>query len=231
MINSVLTQSFVDWELVITDDASTDDTLSIIQNYALNDDRIRYFVLDKNKGASFSRNNSIKYSKGKYLAFLDSDDSWANDKLQMQLQLIKDNPECPLFYSAYHLMNEKSEKAGTQNVPDKIFYEDLLETCSIGCLTAVVNTNVTGKIFMPDLRKRQDFAYWLLILRRHGYALGINRPLASYRIMRNSISSNKFKVINYQWRVYYEFEKLGLGKSIRYMFKWAINGFRKHYLQ
>lgn len=229
MIDSVLYQEYENWELVITDDASTDNTITILEKYSQMDQRIKFYRLNINSGASKARNNSIKNAKGNYLAFLDSDDIWLSNKLSTQVQMAEKFPDCALFYSDYHVINEKGENTSYFKAPTKIDYNDLLKTCSIGCLTAFVNLRKTGKIYMPDLRKRQDFAYWLKILRENNEAIGINKPLAKYRISSNSISSNKVNLIKYQWKVYYVIENLGVLKSLYYMINWAFYGVKKHY--
>ncbi|MGK7389601.1 MAG: glycosyltransferase family 2 protein [Candidatus Cyclobacteriaceae bacterium M2_1C_046] len=230
-IKSVINQSYTDWELLITDDFSTDNTTSIIKKFVENDSRIKLFKLPKNSGPAIARNNSIKNSTGKYLAFLDSDDLWLPHKLLKQIEFINLNPTCALFYSSYNYINSDGEIIAFQGVPEKLTYKDLLKSCSIGCLTAVVNINVTGKIYMPVIKKRQDFALWLKILRTYDYALGLREPLAHYRTGGNSISSNKLKVVKYQWFTYFKIEKLGFIKSIYYMFQWSFRGLKKHYLK
>lgn len=230
MIESVQRQTYQKWELLITDDGSTDNTQIIISNLASQDSRIRLFVLDENSGAAVARNNSIKNAKGNCLAFLDSDDTWEPEKLEKQVEFLGRNPQCPLVYSAYNLIDSTSSFKKRQNVPLKLTYEDLLKSCSIGCLTVMVNIKITGRIAMPLLKKRQDFALWLKILRKHKYALGITESLANYRVGKHSISSNKFKVVKYQWQTYYNVEKLGILKSSYYMIHWALRGFFKHYV-
>lgn len=229
-IESIINQSHQNWELIITDDGSKDKTIEIIKNFAKNDPRIKVFKLEKNSGAAKARNNSIKKSEGKFLAFLDSDDIWSPEKLEMQLSFLKKNPDCPLIYSAYDVINATGEKISTQSVPKMVTYEDTLKSCAIGCLTAMINLEVTGKEYMPDLKRRQDYALWLKILRKYGPAKGTDKVLASYRTGNKSISSNKLKVLKYQWYTYYKVEGLGLVKSIYYMINWAYYGFSKHYL-
>lgn len=228
-ILSVISQTYSNWELLITDDKSTDGTYEKLKKFVARDKRIKVFRLSKNSGPAAARNNSIEKASGRYIAFLDSDDTWQSDKIERQIRIFENNPTCPLVYTGYNIVDQYGKCLKYQNVPDKASYDDLLKSCSIGCLTVVLNLSVTGKVYMPLIKRRQDFALWLKILRKHGMALGMNVPLANYRIGQTSISSNKLKVIKYQWKTYFEIEELGVWRSSYYMFHWAFNGLKKHY--
>ena len=131
-------------------------------------------------------------------------------------------------YSSYDLIDENNNNIGTFITKEIITYEDMLKTCSVGCLTAIYDTKKLGKVYMPNILKRQDYGLWLKILKKIGSTKGILEPLAIYRIRRNSISSNKIKAAQYQWKIYREVEKLNLFQSVYYFIQYAYYGVRKY---
>jgi len=226
-IESVLSQSYENWEMLIVDDNSTDHGVEIIKEYCLKDARIKLICNDTNLGAAKTRNKAIHIAKGRYIAFLDSDDLWKPDKLDKQLKFMQEN-DISFTFSSYDLINENNEDLGEFIVNSKVSYSDLLKTCTIGCLTAIYDTKVLGKVEMPDILRRQDFGLWLRLLKRTDYAYAMNDNLARYRIRNNSISSNKRKAAAYQWKIYREIEKLNIFKSAYYFIHYAYNGIKKY---
>lgn len=226
-INSVLAQTYPNWEMIIVDDCSTDSSIKIIEQYTKTDNRIRLIRLDKNSGPAVARNRAIEEANGRYIAFLDSDDLWLPKKLEKQLAFMESN-NIAFSYSAYDLIDEEGSDLGHFSVPEKQSYKDLLKTCPIGCLTAIYDTKILGKVTMPLILKRQDYGLWLKLLKQIEYAYGLNETLAVYRIRKNSISSNKFKAAQYQWKIYRDVEKLGLFKSVYYFLHYAVNGILKY---
>lgn len=200
-IKSIQKQTFSDWELIVTDDASTDNTCEIIRNLGRNDARIKLKSLSVNSGPAVARNNSISFARGSILAFCDSDDKWHPTKIEKQLDFMK-RCKVPFSYTAYYIINEKNKLEGLKKVPSQTTFNSLLLRNHIGCLTVMLDLKVIGKTYMPPLLKRQDFAYWLLILKKHQLAMGINEPLAYYRIRKSSISRNKLSLLPYNWMVY-----------------------------
>ena len=172
-IKSVISQTYTDWELIIVDDCSLDDTLEIVQSYIVKDSRIQLIQLPQNSGASVARNAAIKASKGRYISFLDSDDLWLPDKLEKQLAFMRSN-YFAFTYTAYDKINVDSQKFGEIGIPDKVSYNDLLKVCSIGCLTVIYDTKYFGKVYMPSIRKRQDLGLWLKLLKKTKYAYGLS---------------------------------------------------------
>lgn len=229
-IESVLKQTYSNWELLITDDVSLDNTVNIIDSYASRDSRIKLFKLKTNSGPAIARNNSLKQSSGSLISFLDSDDTWEPLKLEIQVKFLSENPTCPLSFTSYNIVDKSNVVIRKLKAPKITTYSELLKSCTIGCSTVMINKHVTGNILMPEIKKRQDFALWLSILKKHKFALGIDIILTNYRTGNDSVSSNKFKVIKYQWLTYYKIENLGILKSLYYMFHWAVRGFLKHYL-
>lgn len=200
-IKSIQNQSYTNWELLITDDCSSDNTVSLIKSMQQSDSRIKLFVLDSNRGSGYSRNNSIRMSKGRFIAFCDSDDLWLKEKLETQINFMKEH-KLPFSYSSYNVINESGKIIGQRMCSDSISYTKILINNQIGCLTAIYDREEIGLKFMKNIRKRQDYLLWLEIMREIRFTKGIKSPLANYRIRRNSISSKKLSLIKYNYQVY-----------------------------
>lgn len=227
-ISSVLSQTYQNWEMIIVDDCSTDNTVRIIEEEMEKDSRIRFIQLQKNQGAAVARNTAINYANGRYIAFLDSDDLWEMNKLEVQVSFMNMN-NIPFSYTSYKIINENGEETGkVVNVPEKIDYNQLLKNTIIGCLTVMLDINEFGRVQMPNMRTRQDTALWLSILKQGYSAYGIQQPLAKYRKKSGSISSNKLKMAKQNWKLYREIENLSLVKSIWCFLNYAYNGIKKN---
>lgn len=229
-INSVLKQTYTRWELLITDDCSDDDTVDIVMAYSRNDSRIKLFKNTENSGAGFSRNNSIQNASGRFIAFLDSDDVWKHEKLEKQISFMVDN-NYAFTYTFYRKMSEDGRKLSGIHPILKVDYNNLLKSNVIGCLTAIYDASILGKVYMPNLRKRQDMALWLSILKKIEYAYCLPQELAFYRECINSLSSNKFKALPYQWALYRKHLELPLIKSCYYFSHYAVKAIMKHHLR
>ncbi|EOG9044919.1 glycosyltransferase family 2 protein [Acinetobacter baumannii] len=223
-IQSVLLQTYDDWEMIIVDDCSTDNSVNIINDFVSIDSRIKLIQLQKNSGAAVARNTGIQYAQGRFIAFLDSDDSWNDRKLEKQVHFMLAN-DYAFTYTAYHKVNELDENIGNMYIPNKVNYHQLLKTCIIGCLTAMYDVHKLGKVEFPLIRKRQDFALWLKILKQESFAYGLQEDLASYTVRSDSISANKFKAAQYNWQLYRHIEKLPLLKSCYYFFSLCGKGY------
>ncbi|MBS9782785.1 MAG: glycosyltransferase family 2 protein [Arcobacter sp.] len=216
-IESVLTQTYRDWEMLIVDDVSPDKSNDIIEKYIQKDSRIKLIKLEKNSGPAVARNRAIKEAKGRYIAFLDADDLWKPKKLEKQLNFMKER-DCALVYCSYETMSEEGVLLDRFIKPPlKISYKDLLKSNYIGCLTAIYDTKKIGKVFMPIINKRQDYGLWLKILRKIDFAYGMGESLAIYRIMSKSVSSNKFKLLKYHYILFTKFENMNFMKAIYYL--------------
>ncbi len=211
-IQSILEQTYSNWELLITDDCSDDNTIDIIQKYVKKDSRIKLFCLSKNSGAGVARNNSIREANGRFIAFCDSDDRWLPDKLEKQLVFMKQK-KCALSYSSYYVCVEDKDVSGEIKCKPIIGYKDLVRDGCIGCLSAIYDTDMVGKVFMPVIRKRQDWGLWLLIIKKCQWAYGVEEPLAIYRQRIDSVSSKKFNLIAYNLMVYREVLHFSFFKS------------------
>jgi len=227
-IKSVLEQTHENWEWVIVDDMSIDNSYKIVHAYASKDNRIILLRNRQNLGAALSRNIGIIAATGQFLTFIDSDDLWFPEFIENSLKTVNDL-QCGFVFSSYERWNETmTRKYDTFIVPKKINYTNLLYTCPISCLTAFIDIHKYGKILMPNIKKRQDFALWLEYLKIIPFAVGNKKPLAKYRIRENSLSRRKSKVISYQFNVYYNHQKLGLLKSVFFLVCWAVNGMKKY---
>jgi len=222
-IESVLGQTFQDWEMIIVDDQSPDNANQLIEQYCQQDGRIKLLHLEKNSGAAVARNTAIEAAKGRYIAFLDSDDLWLPDKLEKQVQFMLDQ-DIAFSFSAYEKIDETGNVFGTVGVPKKTGYHDLLKTCSIGCLTAMYDVEKLGKVYMPANTKREDFATWLAILKQVDYAYGMPDVLAQYRVYASQSSAKKAKMAKENWRLYRDIEQLGVFKSAYYFAHYAVRG-------
>ena len=228
-LESVLKQTYKNWELLITNDGSKDNSPKIAEKYAEKDERIKLFN-QINKGSAAARNNSLREAKGKYIVFLDSDDIWENNFLEEQIKFLKEK-NASLVFSSYRRINEEGKKILEPFiVPEKISYKDLLKTCSLTCLTSIYNREKTGIIYFNEELKslRDDYVMWLTMLKKIDFAYGNKKVLASYRIFSNSTTGKKFKVLKPQFLVYYKIEKLGLIRSLYYFINWIFISLKKY---
>jgi len=225
-IASVRKQTYENWELLLVDDCSTDDSIQIIKEEAAGDKRIIFMQLDKNSGAAVARNNALSMARGEYIAFLDSDDIWLPEKLETQLDFMMSN-NISFSFTEYGLIDEKgNELDKLVRVPAEVDYNFLLKNTTIGCLTVMLDKKVFGNIQMPDLRRRQDYALWLALLRTGCKAYGLQKKLALYRVVKGSLSNNKLKSVKYTWEVY-KFEKLGFLKACWCFLNYSVNAVKK----
>ena len=216
-LTSVLNQTHQNLEVLIVDDASTDNTIETVSQFAKKDHRITLEKLEINSGAATARNTAIKKAKGSYISFLDSDDKWLPNKLELQLKLIKEK-DCAVVFSSYYCMNENGVSLNKiVTALPRLNFQKILKCNYIGNLTGMYSVKKLGKLYAPDIRKRQDWALWITAIQKAGTAYGISEPLAVYRERQNSISSNKFKMLTYNFSIYKDFLKYSYIKSTYYM--------------
>ena len=226
-IESVLAQTYDNWELLITDDASTDKSVEIISKYSKNDERINVLVPDEHQGIARTRNMSISRASGRFVAFLDSDDIWYPEKLEKQIKFMLDN-DLAFTYSSYEIIDCQG-KAKNKIVKDTgvMSYKKYLRNTIICCGTVVVDREKTGHFATPIIKTSEDMSLWLSIMRRGFAAYPVPGPLHKYRITPGSASSNKIKASADVWRVYRKLEKLSLLKSSVNFICYAINAVKK----
>ena len=221
-IDSVLAQTYINWEMVIVDDCSQDDTKEVVKGYMEKDSRIRYECLESNSGAAVARTRAMELAEGQYMAFLDSDDIWKPEKLEKQLRFMEDN-NINFSCTEYEQIDEDDNKLGKViKVVKKTDYNRLLLDCPVGNSTVMYNVEKMGKFEVPNIRKRNDDALWLQMLKREKYIIGMPEVLMEYRIRQNSISSNKFNLIKYHWKLYREIEHLNVFRSAFHVCWWIF---------
>ncbi|WP_195939935.1 glycosyltransferase family 2 protein [Romboutsia sp. 1001713B170131_170501_G6] len=226
-IKSIQNQTYKNWELVLVDDCSKDGSADMIKEFQAKDDRIRYIKLEKNSGASVSRNTGIKNAKGRFIAFVDSDDIWQPEKLKIQIEYMLEN-KLGFTFTSYRYMKEDGRLTKkVAKAPKKINYRGLLKNTIIGCSTVVIDKEIVGEFSMPLVRRGQDTATWLQILKTQDYAYGIEKDLVNYRLVGDSLSSNKIKALKRTWNTYRNVEKLSVLKSSYVFCFYVINAIRK----
>ncbi|RKI30435.1 glycosyltransferase family 2 protein [bacterium 1xD8-6] len=220
--DSLQAQTYQNWELIVVDDHSQDNTKKIVEEYMKNDSRIQYHLLDVNSGAAVARTTAMKLAKGSYMAFLDSDDIWTPDKLERQIKWMNDNGYA-FSCTAYEQIGEDDNLLNrTIKTIEKTDYNRLLLDCPVGNSTVVYDVEKMGKFEVPNIRKRNDYALWLQMLKKEKYIWGMPDVLMKYRIRQNSISSNKFKLLKYHWTLYREIEHLSVLRSAFHIFWWCV---------
>ena len=200
-LESILSQTFKDWELVITDDCSTDSTVELIKQFAVKDERIKLYILSHNSGAAIARNNSIDKASGRFIAFLDSDDWWYPEKLEKQIQFIL-NTGCEFCFTAFEYADENLKVIGVSHKPKIITHKDIKLGCNIGTPGVVYDTLRIGKMYMPNMKVSEDWSLWIKIIEKTRVAYSINTPLWKYRQLSNSLSQNKIRLIKSNLNVY-----------------------------
>lgn len=222
-INSVLAQTYINWELLITDDCSKDNSVEIIERFAFKDDRIKLFALHHNVGAAAARNISLDNAQGRFIAFLDSDDVWIPQKLEIQIEYMLKN-KLAFTFSDYDIMEEDGTKLNKLiKVPNNLSYNQYLRNTIIGCLTVVIDRNFVGDFRMPIIKSSHDMALWLLIMKRGFKAYGIKKCMATYRLVSTSNTAKKWKATKDVWKVYREIENLSIFYSAFCFCGYAIN--------
>ena len=223
-IDSVLAQTLSSWELIVVDDCSTDNTEEIVSNYSKQYPNIFFYKLEENGGPAAARSLAIKMARGKYCAFLDSDDLWMPDKLEKQIRFMQEKGA--LFScTAYRQISETGEDLHTRiNPPRLITYKKcVLLGNPIGNLTAMYDQEKLGKFEVPPIKKRNDFALWLQILKKTPYCYGMEDVLSKYRLGRHgSVSHNKLIQAKYHWILYHDLEKHNALKSCFEVLSWAF---------
>ncbi|MED3681920.1 glycosyltransferase family A protein [Bacillus thuringiensis] len=225
-IDSVLNQTYSNLELIIVDDGSDESISEYIEGFS-GDSRLKIIKNKENQGVARTRNKGLALSRGRYIAFLDSDDIWHKEKLRCQLAIMHKSEEC-FVYSAYEVINHNSsEITRIVEVPNRIDYQGLLKNTIIGCLTVLIDRKKVGDFKMPLVSVGEDTATWLNILKNGYTAYGIQIPLAQYRVAGNSLSSNKFKMVLGTWKMYRDTQQLKCYKRFYYFCFYILNAIKK----
>jgi teichuronic acid biosynthesis glycosyltransferase TuaG len=206
-IQSVLSQTHQNWEMLLVDDCSNDETFAILSKFVSQDARIKAFKLEKNAGAGVARNYAIQHAQGNYIAFLDADDLWKPEKLEKQLHFMQIE-NIPFTFSFYETIDETGNlRNETITTPSKITYKQLYFCNWIGNLTGMYSVDFFGKIPISSIKKRQDWMLWLQIVKQIKTAIPVPESLAYYRVREDSISASKWKLIKFNFKVYRDFHK------------------------
>ena len=204
-IQSVQKQTYANWEIIVIDDCSTDRTVAIISEFRANDNRIQLYQLSVNCGTGTARNLGLDKARGKYIAFLDSDDLWKSHKLEKQLEWMHAH-QLPFTFSFYDCIDEVGNSMNREvQAPRTLTYNQLFFCNYVGNLTGIYEVDFFGKIPISSIRKRQDWMLWLTILKKIKTAKPVPESLASYRIRANSISTAKVNLLQYNYAVYRQF--------------------------
>ncbi|MCB1337954.1 MAG: glycosyltransferase family 2 protein [Maritimibacter sp.] len=222
---SVRAQTRTDWEHLLIDDASSDNSRALLEAAAARDPRLRVIALSRRSGAARARNAGIRAARGRYIAFLDADDLWHPDKLARQKTVLETG--AGLVFSSYRRIDASGRELGQVRAPALLDFDHALRGNAIGCLTAVYDTAIYGKTYMPDIPRRQDYGLWLDLLRRGGAAVGIEDSLADYRVRPNSLSSNKVRAALGTWQVLRDSGELGRISAAWHFGQYVAHALRK----
>ncbi len=225
-IDSVLSQTYENWEILIMNDKSTDNSYNIIQEYARRDSRIRLVNTEKNMGVVRGRNFLTDMAEGEYIAFLDADDYWHKDKLKKQISFMKEG-DISISCTEYTRITEKGEPINEIKIKREITYRDLLKNNYMGCLTVVYDVGKLGKRYFKERNKNEDYVLWLEIVKETGKIYGLKENLAFYRVLDNSRSSNKSDAAKVRWEIYRKVENLSLLQSVYYFIHYVIAALKK----
>ncbi len=228
-IESVLSQTFTDFEMIIVDDCSTDHTCSIVERYAIQDQRIKLFKLAKNSGAAVARNTALNQSKGRFIAYLDADDLWTPDKLEKQVGFMLAT-DIAFSCTSYEVIDDAGQPLDKViHMLISVDYKTFLQNNLLQTVGIMVDTDKVKRstLQMPLIRRRQDAATWLQVLKAGFPCYGLDLVLAQYRRAQNSLSSNKFKAVKGVWYLYRKIEKLSLPFSCYCFVRYATLAVQK----
>ena len=228
-IDSVLAQTYTDWEMIIVDDGSKDNSAEIVRGYMETEPRI-IFLQQPNAGSAAARNNGIRSASGQYIALLDADDLWEPEFLTEQIRFMQEkNAVC--VYSSYKCIDENSQEILNPVIcKPEITTKDMMVTNYIGCLSGLYDASRHGKIYLREELKsiRDDYAYWLDIVKLEDKAYGNQKLLAKYRVLANSTTGNKKKLIKKQYQFYRDYLHLSVVKSTTNLIRWGLMGLKKY---
>ncbi len=229
-IRSVIAQTVTDWELLVIDDGSRDDTCKIVEALSAQDSRVQLLRNAHNMGVANTRNRGLSLCRGEFAAFLDSDDNWLPDKLQKQLDLLEDTG-AELCYTAYGIMDAAGmQSRGDYLVPGKADFRKLLKENVIGCSTVMLRRQVAEKYRFETTLHHEDYALWLRMLRDGVRAVGCTEVLVRWRLVENSRSFDKRKSAHGRWVIYRDYMKLPLHQSLWAFGNYAFASVKKYFL-
>jgi teichuronic acid biosynthesis glycosyltransferase TuaG len=226
-IKSVIAQTYPNWEMIIAEDCSPDDTLEVIRQWALVEPRIKLVAMDFNGGPALARNAALKMAEGRWIAFLDSDDLWLSDKLERSISHAQEYHAALVFTGFRRITADGYATGHYVGVPRTLTYHQLLGNTAIATSTVLLDRNVVGDVRMKKTYY-DDFDCWLQILKRGHLAFGLNEDLMRYRVLNQSVSRNKWRSALHTWRAYRNLEKLNIPMSFWYFSHYAIRALIKY---
>lgn len=224
-IESILNQTYKDIKIYIVDDCSTDETSKLLQNFYIGNDRVEIIRNIKNKGVAESRNIGIERSRGKYIAFCDSDDLWNETKLEKQIDILE-SKKVDVVCTNYNVIDLDNNIIGCVYAPEIITYKKMLGKNHIGNLTGIYNAKKIGKVYQKIIG-HEDYLMWLEILRKTDQAICIQEELAKYRVSKESLSANKIVAALWTWNIYRKQLKIPLIPALYFFTQYAIQGLLK----
>lgn len=225
-INSVLNQTYQKFEIIIIYDDVISYDYSFLKEIIKKDKRIRIIVNKKNLGPGLSRNSGIKRSRGNYIAFLDADDYWVKNKLEIQIKFMKKNL-CSFSHTSYFLIDESAKIIGKRVAPRLTVYEDLLNSCDIGLSSVVLEKKIIKNLKFPNLKTKEDYVLWLKLSKKKIIINGLKKPLSYWRKLNNSLSSNILQKILDGYKVYRFYLKYDFFVSVYRLFILSFNYLKK----
>ncbi|WP_062514365.1 glycosyltransferase family 2 protein [Halobacillus sp. KGW1] len=228
-IRSVRAQTYINWEMIIVDDGSIDNTIDLVKDQLYLDSRIILIQSSKNQGPAYARNKGIMASNSRYIAFLDSDDIWHPNKLERQIAFMK-KMDASFTFTSYRIMKENGQTTDkVMNVSEQVTYASLLKNTSIGTLTVMLDKQKLGAVQMPlQSNCSEDYGMWLNILSKGEVAYGLNEVLAFYRKRHKSLSSNKWISARKTWNTYRKVLEISIPSSCWCFLHYGYNAWRKH---
>ena len=228
-IKSVRAQTHANWEMIVVDDCSGDNTRELVRESAEEDGRIRLVLLESNSGPAAARNVALEEARGRYVAFLDSDDMWLPTKLAEQISFMRAR-DAAFSYTAYSKIGPDGNKLGRSvTVPERMTYDALLKNTVIGCLTVMIDHSKTGPLRMGSekVKRGEDYVLWFKLLKSGFVPYGLQKDLARYRIVEGSMSRNKLKAAHRMWKLYRKVEHLSLPYSAWCFLNYASHAYLK----
>ncbi len=227
-LDSALKQTHKNLEIILIDDCSKDDSLKIMHEYEQKDPRIKVLESEKNQGVAAVRNRGIREASGEYIALLDSDDVWVEDKIERQIKLLKENG-AQIAYSSYSFIDENDQPIMHPFiVPENVSYKRMLYCNEIGCSTAIVEANMFKKHPFKKEFYHEDYVLWMELLSIPAKAVGISDVLVYYRYSSGSRSFNKVNAAKQRWKIYRKALNMNLIKSSSAMLGYMFNAFKKY---
>lgn len=229
-LSSMVNQSYKDLEIILVDDCSRDNSAEVISGWTAKYPNIVYHKQEKNQGAAVARNTALNIAKGRYVAFLDSDDLWCDGKLEKQIAFMKEK-DATISCTAMDCIDKEDKSLNSvRKVKEKISYKFLLHNTMIATSTVIIDRNKTGNFQMPLRRGGQDYATWLMLMRHGTICYGLNEVFSHYRVMSRSLSSNKWKSIQQVWEIQTQNEGISKVVAAFNVFYFIVNAFIKHFL-